>query len=49
MNTEERAAAGYNEALVHTDFMIGSPEVDVEGRRQDGSTLKILQGGKFVA
>ena len=49
MNTEERAAAGYNEALVHTDFMIGSPEVDVEGRRQDGTTLKILQGGKFVA
>ena len=49
MNTEERAAAGFNEALVHTDFMIGSPEVDVEGRTAEGTTLKILQGGKFVA
>lgn len=49
MNTEERAAAGYNEALVHTDFMIGSPEVDVEGARPDGTIVKILEGGKFVA
>lgn len=49
MSAEERVAAGYNEALVHTDFMIGSPEVDVEGLRADGSKLAILKGGKFVA
>jgi len=49
MGSEERAAAGYNEALVHTDFMIGSPEVDVEGTRADGTRVQILKGGKFVA
>lgn len=49
MSSEERAAEGYNEALVHTDFMIGSPEVEVEGRRADGTSLPIIKGGSFVA
>jgi len=48
MSPAERAAEGYNESLVHTDFMIGSPEVDVEGRRADGSRVSILKEGVFV-
>jgi len=33
---------GVNVSAVHTDFMIGGPEVSVEGRTRDGRTIPIL-------
>jgi aminopeptidase len=39
----ERARA--NESEIHVDFMIGSPEVDVDGVSSDGEVVPVLRGG----
>jgi len=39
---------GCNQSLLHTDFMIGSEKVSVEGLRADGSVVPIIKNGKFV-
>ena len=44
----ERHAAGINHSTVHTDFMIGSPEVDVNGVAGDGGEVPILKDGDWV-
>jgi len=37
-----------NQSLVHTDFMIGSEEVDVTGIAEDGTETAIITNGEFV-
>ncbi len=39
---------GCNSSLVHTDFMIGSPALDVVGYDQKGGEHPIIQRGSFV-
>jgi aminopeptidase len=41
---EERLARGVNHATVHTDFMIGGPEVDVDALDADGTVTPLLRG-----
>jgi aminopeptidase len=36
-----------NESAVHIDFMIGADDVTVTGRRKNGETVTILEGGAF--
>jgi aminopeptidase len=36
-----------NESAVHIDFMIGGPDVDVDGVQADGSTVPVLHGGAW--
>ncbi len=45
---EELKEAGCNSSLVHTDFMIGSPSLDVTGYDRDGTAYPIIRGGSFV-
>ena len=34
---------GVNDSLVHTDFMVGGPEVDVDGVTRDGRVIPLLR------
>ena len=45
---DERHARGINHSSIHTDFMIGSPEVTVSGVTNDGSELPILADGDWI-
>ena len=49
MSAEEQSAAGINQCLLHTDFMIGCPEVRVTGIAEDGGETPVIVDGNFVA
>lgn len=48
MSDEELLENGINVSNLHTDFMIGSPDVDVTGLTWDGRKIDIIIGGEFV-
>jgi aminopeptidase len=39
--------ARVNDSVVHLDFMIGSPELDVDGITRDGETVPLLRSGAW--
>jgi aminopeptidase len=43
MTVDERYAAGLNVSSVHTDFMIGGPEVEVDGLDAKGGATPLLR------
>ena len=48
MSDEEFAAAGGNNSLNHVDFMIGGPELRIDGVRADGTREPIMVAGEWV-
>ena len=42
------AAAGGNKSLVHTDFMIGSDKLDIDGLKADGSRVPVMRAGEWA-
>jgi aminopeptidase len=42
LTTDEQTAARVNASGIHTDFMIGGPEIDVTGTNRDGRELPVL-------
>jgi aminopeptidase len=44
---DEADKARINESGVHVDFMIGSPELDVDGITRDGDVVPVLRGGAW--
>ena len=48
MTDEEFAAHGGNKSLLHTDFMIGSAELDIDGIRPDGTREPVMRSGEWA-
>jgi aminopeptidase len=48
MSEEELKNNGINVSNLHTDFMIGAPDVDVTGETWSGEKVDIIKDGKFV-
>ena len=40
----ELAELGFNDSTIHTDFMIGGPEVEVDGVEPGGAAVPVLRG-----
>ena len=48
LNDEEFVSAGGNVSLNHVDFMIGSPKMDIDGIKQDGSREPVMRQGEWA-
>ena len=48
MSREELAANGLNESVTHVDFMIGSPNMNIDGIKEDGSVEPIFRNGNWA-
>jgi aminopeptidase len=48
LTPDELIAMGVNVSRTHTDFMIGGPEVDVDGLDRDGNATPIMRDDIFV-
>ena len=47
MSADQLAELGYNDSSVHTDFMIGGPEVEVDGLDAGGAAVPLLRGEEW--
>ncbi|HJQ13610.1 MAG TPA: aminopeptidase [Anaerolineales bacterium] len=48
LTDEEFNAAGGNTSLNHVDFMIGSPQMDIDGIREDGTREPVMRQGEWA-
>ncbi|MBM7584062.1 aminopeptidase [Bacillus pakistanensis] len=48
MTKEELDNIGFNDSIIHVDFMIGSGELDIEGERTDGTKEPIFRNGNWA-
>lgn len=47
IDDEADRAAGLNDSGVHTDFMVGGPDVEIDGKARNGAWMPILRGNEF--
>jgi aminopeptidase len=48
MSEEEFEAAGGNSSLIHTDFMIGSDAIDIDGITKEGKAEPVMRDGEWA-
>lgn len=48
MSIEELKNNGLNQSLVHTDFMVGTADLNVVGTTFDGKVITIIENGNFI-
>ena len=48
LSRKDQEAAGINFSKIHVDFMIGSPELDVDGLTETGENIAIFRAGDWV-
>jgi aminopeptidase len=44
---EQHEAAGLNDSATHTDFMVGGPDVEIDGVEPGGREVALLRGGEW--
>lgn len=49
LSPEQKLAAGMNTSIVHTDWMIGSGDLDVDGVLADGTSEPLMRKGEWVS
>ena len=48
MTEEEILAAGINDSIIHVDFMIGSPDMEIVGVKKDGTEIPVFKNGTWA-
>ncbi len=48
LTEEEFATAGGNTSINHVDFMIGSPQMDIDGIKEDGTREPVMRQGEWA-
>lgn len=48
LSPEQLAALGANESLIHVDWMIGGPTMNVDGLQADGTAEPLMRNGDWV-
>ena len=48
LTEDEFVSAGGNTSLNHVDFMIGSPEMDIDGIKEDGTREPVMRSGEWA-
>jgi aminopeptidase len=48
MSPEDFEVAGGNSSVVHTDFMIGSEQMDIDGINESGEAEPVMRGGEWA-
>ena len=48
MTQEELEAKGANFSLIHVDFMVGGPELQIVGYEKDGTAVELFKDGNWV-
>ena len=48
MSTEEQKAHGLNDSITHEDFMIGTPDLSIDGYTHDGRVIPVFRDGNFA-
>jgi aminopeptidase len=47
VDDEADSAAGLNQSGVHTDFMVGGPEVQIDGKERTGAWVPVMSDNEF--
>ncbi|QWC21253.1 aminopeptidase [Bacillus haikouensis] len=48
LTEEELNEVGFNQSMIHVDFMIGSKELNIDGEKADGTLEPIFRNGDWV-
>ena len=48
MTADELSELGVNQSMIHVDFMIGAPDMNIVGHTFDGRDIQIFKNGSFV-
>lgn len=48
LSEEELLSKGANQSKMHVDFMIGTPDLNIDGIKEDGTIVPVFRNGDFV-